>query len=71
MHAKVGLWAIFAIGLFVVESMVLDRRLRAMGNQSDRKRHSPDWLRVHWFCYALSLVTVFGAVAGSHGWSIF
>jgi uncharacterized membrane protein len=27
MHAMVGLWAIFAIGLFLVEPLILDRRL--------------------------------------------
>jgi hypothetical protein len=27
--------------------------------------------RAHWILLGLSLVTVFGAVAGSHGWSIF
>jgi hypothetical protein len=27
--------------------------------------------RAHWVLLALSLVTICGAVAGSHGWSVF
>ena len=30
------------------------------------------WLhRAHWVLLALSLITIFGAVAGSQGWSVF
>jgi uncharacterized membrane protein len=70
MHAMVGIWVIFAIGLFLVEPVILDRRLPVLA----RKRPAATfaWLaRVHWLLLILSLVTVFGAVAGSHGWLIF
>jgi uncharacterized membrane protein len=70
MHAMVGLWTIFAIGLFLVEPLILDRRLRALTIR--RPAVSFAWLAgVHWLLLTLSLVAVFGAVAGSHGWLIF
>ena len=70
MHAMVGLWAIFAIGLFVVEPLIFDRRLHALTIR--RPAATFAWLAgVHWLLLTLSLVTVFGAVAGSHGWLIF
>lgn len=70
MHAMVGLWAIFAIGLFLVEPLILDRRLNALAVR--RPATTFTWLaRVHWLLLTLSVVTVFGAVAGSHGWLIF
>ena len=52
--------------LFVVEPLFLHRRLR------ERSRRDPGGTfalikRFHWMLLALSLVTVFGAVAGSHG----
>jgi uncharacterized membrane protein len=70
MHAMVGVWAIFAIGLFVVEPLILDRRLHALTIR--RPAATFAWLAgVHWLLLTLSLVTVFGAVVGSHGWLIF
>jgi uncharacterized membrane protein len=70
MHAMVCVWVIFAFMLFVGEPLILHRRLR------DRERNSTDatfaWLhRMHVVLLAFSLVAVFGAVAGSHGWSVF
>jgi uncharacterized membrane protein len=70
MHAMVALWAIFAVGLFLVEPLILDRRLPALAAR--RAAATFVWLAgAHWLLLALSLVTVFGAVAGSHGWLIF
>ena len=70
MHAMVCVWLIFAFVLFVGEPLLLHRWF------SDWAAKSPDaafaWLRrAHIVLLVLSLVTVFGAVAGSHGWSIF
>jgi uncharacterized membrane protein len=70
MHAMVGLWALFAIGLFVLEPLFLDRRLLRWANE----RPNAAFARlagVHWVLLALSLITIFGAVAGSHGWTVF
>jgi len=70
MHAMVGVWAIFAIGVFVVEPLFLDRRLPALAAR--RPAATFAWMAVaHWLLLTLSLITVFGAVAGSHGWLIF
>jgi hypothetical protein len=70
MHAMLGLWAIFAIGLFLFEPLILDRRLPGLAAR--RPAATFAWLAgAHWLLLALSLITVFGAVAGSHGWLIF
>jgi len=39
MHAMVGLWAIFAIGLFVVEPLFLDRRFHRRANEACMGNH--------------------------------
>lgn len=70
MHAMVFLWALFAVGLFVIEPFILDHRLRQWA--TTRPDRSFAWLQTaHWVLLALSLVTVGGAVAGSQGWSPF
>lgn len=70
MHAMVCVWAIFTVGLFVVEPFILDRRLHRW--TTTRPDRFFAWLqRAHWVLLALSLVTICGAVAGSHGWSVF
>jgi uncharacterized membrane protein len=70
MHAMVCLWLIFAVILFVAEPFVLHRRLPAMA-EANRDRVFGRLNRGHWLLLVLSLITVFGAVAGSHGWPIF
>jgi uncharacterized membrane protein len=67
MHAMVAIWALFMVMLFVLEPLFLHRRLR------ERSRRDPSGTlvliqRFHWVMLVLSLVTVFGAVAGSHGY---
>ena len=67
MHAMVAVWLLFTLMLFVVEPLFLHRRLLERS-----KRDGPGTLtliqRFHWVLLVLSLVTVFGAVAGSHGY---
>jgi hypothetical protein len=70
MHAMVGVWALFALGLFLVEPFILDRHLQRWASRW------PDRLfarlgQVHWILLTLSLITTGAAVAGSHGWLIF
>lgn len=67
MTAMVVVWLIFTLMLFVLEPLVLHRRL------VERARHDPvgtftriQWL--HWFLLIISLITMAGAVAGSHAW---
>lgn len=64
MHAMVCLWALFAVMLFVIEPMVLHRRMdRSTTPAADFARME----RGHRLLLALAIVTVLGAVAGSHG----
>jgi uncharacterized membrane protein len=66
MHAMVLVWALFTLVLFVLEPLVLHRRF------AERAQRDPDGAfalvqRFHWLLLVLSLITVAGAVAGSHG----
>jgi len=66
MHAMVGIWLVFTVILFVLEPLVLHRWFAA------RARADPDQTlrlvrRAHWVLLIASLITVAGAVAGSHG----
>jgi uncharacterized membrane protein len=70
MHAMVCVWLLFTLLLFVAEPLFLHRWLQA------RSRTKPDATftliqRLHWILLSLGIVTVFGAVAGSHGSSFF
>jgi uncharacterized membrane protein len=70
MHAMVALWAIFAVVLFVAEPFFLHRYFET------RARESPDSTlrrvqRLHWVLLLASLITIAGAVAGSHGYAPF
>jgi uncharacterized membrane protein len=66
MHAMLLVWLLFTAMLFLAEPLFLHRWLQA------RARRAPastfrlvEWL--HRLLLALSLVTILGAVAGSHG----
>ena len=68
LHAMTLVWVLFTILLFVLEPLVLHRKL------AERARRDPDsvlaWVqRAHWILLTFSLVAIAGAVAGSHGWT--
>jgi uncharacterized membrane protein len=70
MHAMVLVWTLFTLMLFVLEPLFLHRRLL------ERARQDPDATfslvtRMHWILLGLSLLTIAGAVAGSHGYLLF
>lgn len=65
MHAMVAIWLVFATMLFVIEPLFLHRRMEA---SPDPARDFARMERMHRVLLALSLITVLGAVAGSHGW---
>src|SRR5690242_7627260 len=70
MHAMVLLWLLFTLMLFVVEPLFLARWL------SQRAHAAPAATfrlvgRFHRWALLLGLVTIFAAVAGSHGFLIF
>lgn len=70
MHAMVCLWLLFAFLLFIGEPFILHRYFPRWA--AARQDVAFAWLHwVHWVLLILALITVFGAVAGSHGWSIF
>lgn len=70
MHAMVLVWLIFTVMLFLAEPLVLHRILRARA-EVDPETTFKLIERLHWVLLAMSLVAIFGAVAGSHGLSIF
>ena len=66
MHAMVLVWTLFAALLFIVEPFLVRRHFAA------RAKAAPDvtfrrMQQLHWVLLALALVTIAGAVAGSHG----
>jgi hypothetical protein len=66
MHAMVAVWLLFTLMLFVAEPLFLDRWLLA------RAKARPEATfglieRLHWILLVLSLITLIGAVLGSHG----
>lgn len=67
MHAMAALWLLFMMILFVVEPFFLHRRFAHWSERDPARAWA--WLhRGHWVLLCLSMVTVAGAVAGSHGW---
>jgi uncharacterized membrane protein len=67
MHAMIVVWLLFTLVLFVLEPLWLHQWFR------ERATRDPDGTfriirRLHWVLLAVSLVTVAGAAAGSHGW---
>jgi len=70
LDAMVLVWLVFTLMLFVAEPLFLDRWL------DRRARSAPESTfaliqRLHWLLLILSLIAIFGAVAGSHGLSFF
>lgn len=67
MHAMTFVWLIFTLILFIVEPFVIKefffRKIMAHSALSMKLIQ-----RAHWFLLILSLLTILGAVAGSHGW---
>jgi uncharacterized membrane protein len=70
MHAMLAVWLIFTVMLFVAEPFVLDRWLLAQSqSRPEATFRLIEWL--HRFLLVVSLVTILGAVAGSHGLRFF
>ena len=68
MHAMLLVWLLFTVMLFIAEPLFLHRRFL------EAAKHRPDATcrlieRMHWVLLVISLVTVLGAAAGSHGWA--
>ena len=69
MHAMVLLYLIFTALLFVLEPFVLRRRFEQRAAH-DTVGTTRTVLRMHRMLLTASLITIAGAVAGSHGWLI-
>jgi uncharacterized membrane protein len=66
MHAMVAVWALFTIMLFVAEPLFLHRWFRESAQRAPEQTFRRIE-RLHWLLLTVSLLTVLGAVAGSHG----
>lgn len=66
MHAMVAVWGIFTLMLFVIEPLFLHKRLQQRA-QRDPVGTFAVVQGLHWFLLSISLITIIGAVAGSHG----
>jgi hypothetical protein len=68
MHAMVALWLVFALMLYVLEPLVLHRRLHALVETGDAGGAAFARMeRLHRVLLTLALVTVFAATGGAHG----
>ena len=65
-HAMTFVWLLFSLILFVLEPLVLHRLFRKKALENPELTFK--WVeRAHWILLLISLVTILGAVAGSHG----
>lgn len=70
LHAMTAIWVIFTVMLFVLEPLVLHEWFQNKAKQNPEKTFRVIQ-RMHWVLLVLSLLTVLGAVAGSHGQTFF
>ena len=66
LDAMVLLWLVFTLMLFVAEPLFLDRWFEKRAQLAPESTFALIQ-RLHWLLLVFSLVTVVGAVAGSHG----
>ena len=67
LYAMSLVWLVFALMLFVLEPLFLHQWFaRAIRRAPQAAFRRINWL--HWVMLLLSLITIAGAVAGSHGW---
>ena len=66
MHAMVFVWLLFTVMLFVAEPLFLRRWLHTCVTSRPQSTFGLVE-RLHWILLVLSLITVIGAVLGSHG----
>ena len=66
LDAMALVWLLFTAMLFIAEPLFLERWLAARAERAPEATFALVQ-RLHWLLLALSLVTVLGAVAGSHG----
>lgn len=69
MHAMVLVWLIFMLMLYILEPLILHRRVKTKAER-DPNKMVKIIQRTHWILLGLSLIAVVGATAGSHGWML-
>ncbi len=70
LSAMVAVWLLFTLMLFIIEPLFLHHRLGPSARRIPENTFGRIQ-RFHWVLLMLSLVTIFGAVAGSRGVSFF
>jgi len=65
-HLMTLVWLVFTLVLFVLEPLILHRRFKAIAAENSDRAFTLLY-RMHKILLALSLITVFGTVAGVHG----
>lgn len=65
-HAMTLVWILFTLILYVVEPLILHRLFKEYSKKNPEKTFRI-MHRLHWVLVAISLITIIGAVAGSHG----
>jgi uncharacterized membrane protein len=70
MHAMVFLWLLFTLMLFIAEPLFLHRWFLARAGSAPESTFRLIQ-GLHWFLLSLSVITILGAVAGSHGGLLF
>ena len=66
-HAMTLVWLLFTLILFVLEPFILHKLFKKYVAEKPAKAFHIVH-RAHWILLLLSLLTIIGAVAGSHGW---
>jgi hypothetical protein len=66
MHAMVLVWVVFTLMLFVAEPLFLHRWFLIKATEMPESTFRLIE-RLHWILLTISVLTVLGAVAGSHG----
>lgn len=65
-HTMVIVWVLFTIVLYVLEPLILHKLFKKYANKNPEKAFNI-MHKAHWILLLLSLITIAGAVAGSHG----
>ena len=70
LHAMTMVWLLFMLVLFLLEPLFLNRLFKEQAKKDPVKALSYVQ-RLHWVLLGVSLLTILGSVAGSHGWFFF
>ena len=65
-HSMVIVWVLFTVILYILEPFILHKLFKKYVNKNPEKTFNI-MHKAHWILLILSLVTIAGAVAGSHG----